>query len=103
LQGAAGADRISVVIRPAEAGDTVPLLLSAHGLSPRESEIARLVLRGASTAAISDALHISGLTVQDHLKSVFDKIGVRSRRDLVGRLLGQATPGATPPPREVTR
>ncbi|MHC8506664.1 response regulator transcription factor [Pseudonocardia artemisiae] len=59
-----------------------------HTASAREAEIARLVLRGSSTLTISDTLHISRHTVQDHLKAVFDKVGVRSRRDLVGRLLG---------------
>jgi DNA-binding CsgD family transcriptional regulator len=66
------------------------LLLSAYGLSAREADVARLVLRGASTTAIVDALHISKHTVQDHLKAVFDKTGVRSRRDLVGRMLTRA-------------
>lgn len=65
-------------------------MLAAYGLSRREAEVATLVLRGTSTREIADALHISGHTVQDHLKAVFDKIGVRSRRDLVGRLLGVA-------------
>jgi DNA-binding CsgD family transcriptional regulator len=63
-------------------------MLSACGLSPREAEIARLVLRGSPTRTIADELHISPHTVQDHLKAVFDKLGVRSRRDLVSHLLG---------------
>jgi DNA-binding CsgD family transcriptional regulator len=88
LQGPPGERRITVVVKRAEATATVPFLLSAHGLSRREAEVARLVLRGTSTSAISNALHISPHTVQDHLKAVFDKVGVRSRRELVGRLLG---------------
>ncbi len=82
------ADRIAVVVEPCTPRATVPILLAAHGLSRREAEVARLVLRGASTRAISASLHISAHTVQDHLKHVFDKLGVRSRRDLVGLLLG---------------
>ncbi len=87
LQGPAGEGRIAVIVEVAEVGTTIPLLLSAHGLTPRESEVARLVLRGNSTRTIADALYISPHTVQDHLKAVFDKVGVRSRRELVGRFL----------------
>ena len=79
--------QIAVVVAPAEPQSTLGVLLAAHGLTPRELDIARHVLRGDSTKAIAGTLHISAHTVQDHLKSVFDKVGVRSRRDLVGRLL----------------
>jgi DNA-binding CsgD family transcriptional regulator len=49
----------------------------------------QLVARGLSTAEISEAFHISSNTVQDHLKSIFEKVGVRSRRELVGRLFAR--------------
>jgi DNA-binding CsgD family transcriptional regulator len=89
----AGADpgRVAVVIEPCTPRATVTIRLAAFGLSSREAEVARLVLRGSSTRAISAALHISPHTVQDHLKHVFDKLGVRSRRDLVGLMLGAHT------------
>src|SRR5690606_10188418 len=92
LSGPPGEQSISVVIKTAEPAATVPLLLSAYGLSPREAEVARLVLRGSSTQHISESLHISRHTVQDHLKGVFDRGGVRSRRDLVGVLLRPPDP-----------
>jgi DNA-binding CsgD family transcriptional regulator len=87
LAGAPGTQHIAVIVEPLQPRAAVPLLLSAYGLSEREADVARLVLRGQPTKAISDALHISEHTVQDHLKAVFDKVGVRSRRDLVARLL----------------
>jgi DNA-binding CsgD family transcriptional regulator len=96
LAGPGGAAGITVVVAPASPHGTVPLLLAAHGLTRREAEVARLVLRGASTRAIADTLHISHHTVQDHLKAVFDKTGVRSRRDLVGRLLAQGAAAGGP-------
>jgi DNA-binding NarL/FixJ family response regulator len=45
------------------------------------------VLRGASTKAIGAELHLSAYTVKDHLKSIFDKVWIRSRRDLVAQVL----------------
>jgi DNA-binding CsgD family transcriptional regulator len=80
--------RFAVVVEHCAPRATVPIRLAAYGLSRREAEVARLVLRGASTRAIAAGLHISPHTVQDHLKNVFDKLGVRSRRDLVGLMLG---------------
>lgn len=85
---------IAVVVERAQAQATAPVLLAAHGLTAREADVARLVLRGLSTAAIADSLHISANTVQDHLKAVFDKTSVRSRRDLVGRFLATTKPPA---------
>ncbi|MGI8870042.1 MAG: helix-turn-helix transcriptional regulator [Mycobacteriales bacterium] len=92
LNGLSDVPELAVILEPVEPRAAVPLILSALGLTVREAEVARLVLRGHPTTAIADTLHISRHTVQDHLKSVFDKTGVRSRRDLVGHLLSPPGP-----------
>jgi DNA-binding CsgD family transcriptional regulator len=86
LRDAAEAD-IAFVIEPAHPGSLTPLLLSSWGLSRRERDVASLVLRGASTQEIATELHLSAYTVKDHIRSIFDKTGVRSRRDLVAHVL----------------
>jgi DNA-binding CsgD family transcriptional regulator len=51
-----------------------------------EEELVKLVVRGLSTTRISQMLFISEHTVHNHLRSVFEKVGVRSRGELVKRL-----------------
>jgi len=60
--------------------------MSAYQLTERERDVTSQILRGSSTTQIAADLYISPHTVQQHLKSVFDKTGVRSRRDLVGKI-----------------
>jgi DNA-binding CsgD family transcriptional regulator len=82
----AGSRRVAVIVEPAHPARIAPLLMSAYGLTEREQDVTRLVLQGNSTAEIAQRLVVSAHTVQQHLKSVFDKMGVRSRRDLVGKV-----------------
>lgn len=79
-----GSRRIAVIVEPAHPAKIYPLLMSVYGLTERERDVTRLVLQGCSTIQIADELAVSANTVQQHLKSIFDKTGVRSRRDLVG-------------------
>ncbi len=81
-----GARRVAVIVEPAHPARVSPLLMAAYGLTEREQDVTRLVLRGDSTAQIAQALCVSAQTVQQHLKKVFEKTGVRSRRDLVGKV-----------------
>lgn len=81
-----GSRRIAVIVEPAHPARIAPLLMSAYGLTDREQDVTRLVLQGESTATIAQRLVVSAHTVQQHLKSIFEKTGVHSRRDLVGKV-----------------
>jgi DNA-binding CsgD family transcriptional regulator len=86
-RGAQG--QTAIFLEEARPVEIAPLILSAHQLTPREGEITQLVLQGLSTAEIADKLCITLNTVQDYLKSIFDKVGVRSRRELVAQVFHQ--------------
>ena len=83
---ASGSRRAAVIVEPAHPARITPLLMSAYGLTEREQEVVRLVLRGGSTTQIAEGLVVSPHTVQEHLKKIFEKTGVRSRRELVGKV-----------------
>jgi DNA-binding CsgD family transcriptional regulator len=84
LEGGPG--RVAVVVQAAPSASLVDVRLRAAGLSAREREVALCVLRGETTAQIAGTLFVSPWTVQDHLKAIFEKTGVRSRRELVAAL-----------------
>jgi DNA-binding NarL/FixJ family response regulator len=75
-----------VVIDPARPHEVAWLEAAAHGLSPREEEVVKLVVCGLSNRQISEALFISENTVQRHLSNIFEKVGVRSRKGVLKRL-----------------
>ncbi|MFZ3566858.1 LuxR C-terminal-related transcriptional regulator [Streptomyces sp. BH097] len=78
----------SVVIQPAPASGITGMLSLAYGLTAREREILEQVISGRSSTGIASVLSVSPYTVQDHVKSIFAKFGVRSRGQLVARALG---------------
>ena len=86
MRGAEGGGAVAITLAPAGAAARSSLLLAARGLTPAQRRVAALVLQGLSTREIVDDLSIREHTVQDHLKAVFDKIGVGSRRELVAAL-----------------
>jgi DNA-binding CsgD family transcriptional regulator len=89
ITGSGAHAQTAIFLEEARPAEIAPLILSAHQLTAREGEITQLVLQGLSTAEISEKLCITLNTVQDYLKSIFDKVGVRSRRELVAQLFHQ--------------
>ncbi|MEO6996683.1 MAG: helix-turn-helix transcriptional regulator [Terracoccus sp.] len=80
-------DELVITVEGASPSEVSALAMAARGLSAREQEVAGLVLQGVATKGISEALHLSPHTVQDHLKSIFSKLGVNSRREMVQKLV----------------
>jgi DNA-binding CsgD family transcriptional regulator len=85
-----GEGEIAISLRAATATETFRLLCRAYALSQREREVVELLVIGLDTRAVTERLFISPHTVQDHLKSVFAKIGIHSRRELLAKLSAPA-------------
>ena len=89
-------DAVDIVLEEgADAAKTAPVrdvaarceaLASACGLTPRESEILGYLGRGHGIAFVADALVISESTVRTHVKSIYKKLGVNSREELVSKV-----------------
>ncbi len=78
--------RVAVLLEAARPPELASLIAHAYGLTERERLVTELVAQGFSTSRIAARLHLSAYTVQDHLKTIFEKSGTRSRGDLVARL-----------------
>lgn len=72
------------------------------GLTPREQDVLRLVLRGHSVKSAAAALGVSPDTIKLHRKHIYAKLGVASQAALFARLVaalaGEAGAAATYPP-----
>jgi DNA-binding CsgD family transcriptional regulator len=88
LEGA-GRGQVAITFRAATTDEVFDLLARTYDLTRRERQLVSLVLDGLATKQLAVALSISPHTVQDHLKAIFLKTGVRSRPELVGRLSGR--------------
>jgi DNA-binding NarL/FixJ family response regulator len=53
-----------------------------HELSAREEIIAQYVGMGLKNKEIAEKLYISPFTVQNHIKNIFDKTGLKNRTQL---------------------
>jgi DNA-binding CsgD family transcriptional regulator len=71
------------------ASEVASIVVQADRLTGREVQVARLVARGLSTNEIASTLFVSGHTVRDHLKAIFQKVGVSSRGELTSKLLAE--------------
>jgi DNA-binding CsgD family transcriptional regulator len=80
---------IAVVIEPATASEIAWIAVRAHELSARERQITQLLARGLGTADVAGRLHLSAHTVRGYVKTIFEKVGVSSRGELVAKVFAQ--------------
>lgn len=79
---------IAVTLEESSPSERLDLYGRAYGLSAREAELLGHLATGGDTRELAALMSVSENTVQDHLKSVFDKTGARTRAILLARALG---------------
>jgi DNA-binding CsgD family transcriptional regulator len=79
---------IAVTIERTTSARRLEIYCRAVGLTARESELVEHLVSGADTRETARALGIGEQTVNDHLRAVFAKAGVNSRRQLIANATG---------------
>ena len=82
-------DSVAVVVEPAKSSEIAPIIIEAYSLTPREREVVGALASGDTTSEIASKLFLSQHTVRDHIKTVFEKVGVSSRAELVAKLFAE--------------
>lgn len=85
----AGSGNVALILEPAKASEIAPIVIEAYGLTAREVDVTRLIARGLSTDEIAASLFLSRHTIRDHLKAIFEKVGVGSRGELTSKLFAE--------------
>lgn len=87
-------DEIAVTISRTTPEDRIDLFARSHGLSRQETRVLDELTVGHDTREVAEALSIAESTVQEHLKSIFAKTGVRSRAAVTARAVGTPVRGS---------
>ena len=66
-----------------ELGSKLEKLLSTYHISPRETDILKLMLQGKNNKEIQEELFISYHTVKNHVYNIFQKLGISNRYQLL--------------------
>jgi DNA-binding CsgD family transcriptional regulator len=66
-------------------------------LTPTERQIAQLVAAGRRNREVANSLFLSTKSVEGHLTTIYQKLGVRSRSELAARMAGAPEPGQNRP------
>lgn len=80
---------LAVTIEPAAPARRAEIYRRTLGLTAREAQVVELLVAGADTRAVARGLGIGEQTVNDHLRAVFAKAGVNSRRQLIANAQGR--------------
>ena len=85
---------IAVTISRTTPEDRIDHFARSHGFSPQEGRVLDELAVGHDTREAAQTLSIAESTVQEHLKSIFAKSGVRSRAAVVARAVGMPVRGS---------
>lgn len=77
-----------ILLEPQPSSICIQAGLKHYNLSCRQEEIALLAATGHFNKEIAEKLFITEHTVKDHLKEIFQKMGVHSRSELCPKILG---------------
>ena len=77
---------MAVVIEPAKSSGIAPIVIESYSLTPRERDVLGALASGDTSSENAGRLFLSQHTVLDHIKTVFEKVGVSSRAALVAKL-----------------
>jgi DNA-binding CsgD family transcriptional regulator len=89
------ADSVAVVVEPTSPLTLAPLIVAGFALTARETEVTRRLLIGLARKSIATELGISLHTVNDHIKSIFDKTGASSAGELRTHIFRQSHAATT--------
>jgi DNA-binding CsgD family transcriptional regulator len=79
------ADEVEIFVTGRKSRPRRRTTLGVDALSRREREVAVLASRGETASQIAGQLFVSKRTVESHLVSVYEKLGVSSKTELIRR------------------